>query len=197
MNTLIFMYITLAPVIIAGVFNMIWCKVPFLKPLRIPIDRGICLKDGKRVFGDNKTWKGFVGYIILNTFFMVLWGLLCEKSSFLFEHNFFYINNENSILLSLKIGALVGLAYALFELPNSFIKRRLSIVEGKSTSGFKQVFFIFLDQADSIFGCVLVVWLFYHDMNLGLYFSYVFVGAITHILINILLYFARLRKNMF
>ena len=94
------------------------------------------------------------------------------------------------------IGLLVGLAYVLFELPNSFIKRRLGIEPGKPAKGVKKVLFIFLDQADSMFGIVLVVACFY-SMSVGFYFLYVVAGAVTHIVFNVLLYFARLRKNPF
>ena len=62
--------------------------------------------------------------------------------------------------------------------------------------GFWKVFFIFLDQADSIFGVALVVWLFY-DIGILLYLGFVAVGAVTHLILNMLLYFAHLRKNMF
>ena len=64
-------------------------------------------------------------------------------------------------LYNILIGFLLGLGYSLFELPNSFIKRRLDIKPGKTTNGFKKMFFIFLDQADSVFGVCLVVCLFY------------------------------------
>ena len=63
-------------------------------------------------------------------------------------------------------------------------------------SGARKVFFVFLDQADSIFGCALVVWMFY-DLGALLYLLFVLVGAVTHIAMNMLLYFAGLRRNMF
>mgnify|MGYP001393277506 CR=1 FL=1 len=93
-------------------------------------------------------------------------------------------------------GVLLGFGYALFELPNSFLKRRLDITPGKTISGGWKAFFIFLDQADSIFGCALVVWLFY-DLGIGLYLLYVLIGALTHIIVNMLLYVCKLRKNPF
>jgi hypothetical protein len=96
----------------------------------------------------------------------------------------------------LLVGFLLGLFYALFELPNSFLKRRLGIVPGKTIKGFKKVFFIILDQADSIFGVALVVWMFY-PLGIKKYILYIFIGTITHLIINMLLYFAHLRKNMF
>ena len=63
-------------------------------------------------------------------------------------------------------------------------------------TGIKKVFFVFIDQADSIFGCVLVVCIYY-SMSVGFYFAYVLVGAVTHIVINVLLYLSGLRENMF
>ena len=195
MRVILMMYVTLLPAIIAGVINSIWCKTGLMKFAKVPMDFGKTLSDGKRIFGDNKTWKGFFGYIIFNMIFTPLWGFLCSAGSFE-DLNFFYINNSNTFPLNILIGLLIGLGYALFELPNSFIKRRLDITPGKTVTGCKKVFFIFLDQADSIFGCALVVWTFY-DLGIALYLLYVLVGAFTHILLNMLLYFCKLRKNPF
>lgn len=195
LHLLAMMYVTLAPVIMAGVFNMIFCKLGILKFLQIPIDGGRTLSDGNRIFGDNKTFKGFLGYLIWGTFSAVLWGAVIKNTS-LNSLDFFYIHNENTFAFNVVIGVLLGFAYALFELPNSFIKRRLGIKPGKPAKGFEKIVFTFVDQADSIFGCALVVWLFY---NIGLvkYLGFVLVGACTHIIINMLLYLAHLRKNMF
>ena len=189
------MYITILPAIMAAILNMVWCKTHFLKKLQIPIDNGKNFVDGKRVFGKNKTWKGLIGYVILNTIMGVIWGWICNAAN-LNQYNFFYINNSNTFLYSLLIGFLFGLGYSLFELPNSFLKRRLNIVEGQSASGAKKVFFTILDQADSAFGCCLVICLFY-QMSILFYFQYVLLATITHFVFNILLYFLKLRKNMF
>ena len=194
-DTIVKMYITLLPAIIAGILVMIWCKTGIMKPAMKPMDMGKNFRDGKRIFGDNKTWKGFIGYLIFDTISTVIWGIVCHSSGI--DHlNYFYINHENTFLFNLMVGFLLGLGYALFELPNSFLKRRLDITPGKTISGAWRIFFIFLDQADSIFGCALVVWLFY-DLGIGLYLLYVLVGALTHIIMNVLLYLCRLRKNPF
>ena len=191
---LLMMYATLIPVIFAGILVMLWCKLPILKPLARPIDNGKNFTDGRRIFGDNKTWKGLLGYVIFNIIFAVIWGFVCKNTS-LGEYNFFYQNHENTLAFNLLIGFLLGLGYALFELPNSFLKRRLDITPGKTVSGVSKVFFVFLDQADSIFGVAFVVWLFY-PLGILLYLAYVLVGAVTHILINMMLYFMHLRKNI-
>ena len=194
-DTIVKMYVTLLPAIIAGILVMIWCKTGIMKPAMKPMDMGKNFRDGKRIFGDNKTWKGFIGYLIFDTVSTVIWGIVCHSSGI--DHlNYFYINHENTFLFNLMVGFLLGLGYALFELPNSFLKRRLDITPGKTISGAWRIFFIFLDQADSIFGCALVVWLFY-DLGIGLYLLYVLVGALTHIIMNVLLYLCRLRKNPF
>lgn len=196
MNLILSMYVTLMPSILAGILTMIWCKAPFLEIFNSPIDGGITLKDGKRIFGDNKTWKGLLGYLVTNMFSAVLWGAVIAQLDSLKGLNYFYLNHSNTLSYNLLIGLLLGIGYALFELPNSFLKRRLDITPGKSLHGGLRWFFVFIDQADSIFGCALVVWLF-HDIGIWVYAGFVAVGAFTHIVLNMLLYFCRLRKNMF
>ena len=189
------MYITLIAPIISGIVNSVFCKTKYLKCLNKPIDGGKKLKDKKRIFGDNKTWKGLFGYVVLNIIFSVLFGYIWNITN-LEKYNFFYMNHENTFLFNVLIGFLLGLGYSLFELPNSFIKRRLDIKPGKTTSGFKKIFFIILDQADSVFGIALVVWLFY-PIGIWIYLFYIVLGTVTHLLVNMLLYFLHLRKNMF
>ena len=195
MKYILMMYITLFSTIIAGIINMVFCKSSILSKRQTPIDEKKLFIDGKRIFGDNKTWKGVLGYIVFNISTAILWGLICNYSN-LNYYNFFYIYHENNIIYNFIIGLLLGISYSIFEPPNRFLKRRLNIEPGKTTTGFKKIIFIFLDQADSIFGCCLVV-AFFYKMSLEFYLLYVLIGAITHIVLNIILYFMKLRKNMF
>ena len=187
------MYMTLLGPILAGIVNSIFCKLNVFNSLKKPLDFNKKIK-GKRIFGDNKTWKGLIGYIFFNIIFMVLVGII-YKACNIEKLNFFYINHNNTLLFNILVGALLGLFYALFELPNSFMKRRLDIKPGKTIKGPKKYFFIFLDQADSVFGVALVVWMFY-PIGLKVYLLYILVGAVTHLLINMLLYALHLRKNL-
>ena len=189
------MYVTLLAPIVAGIVNSIFCKSKALNFLKKPIDFNKKFIDKKRIFGDNKTWKGFFGYIFFNIVFTILFSLII-KGTKLETLNFFYINHENTILYNLLIGFLLGLFYALFELPNSFLKRRLDITPGKTIKGKKKVLFIILDQADSVFGVALVVWMFY-PIGIWIYLLYIVIGTVTHLLVNMMLYFMHLRKNMF
>lgn len=188
------MFLTVASVILAGILNSLWCKTK-INFLNRPIDNGKKFLDNKRIFGDHKTWKGFFGYVFFNIVTAVFCGFLYNFFN-LNQYDFIYQSFLNAISFNLILGALFGLAYALFELPNSFLKRRLNIRSGKSIKGWKKVFFIFLDQADSVFGVCLVVALF-HPMSIGFYLTYVLLGAVVHILINMLLYLVGLRKNRF
>ena len=189
------LYVTLLSAILAGIVNSVFCKTNSFKSLKKPIDNNMKLKDGKRVFGDNKTWKGLFGYIVFNIIFSAIFGYIWKVTKL--EHlNYFYMNHNNIISYNILIGFLLGLFYALFELPNSFLKRRLGVEPGKSIDNSKKYFFIFLDQADSVFGMALVVWMFY-PIGIGVYLLFVLVGALTHIILNMLLYFLHIRKNMF
>ena len=131
MELVVNFYVSFLPVIFAGILNMVVVKLPILKFLKKPMDNNIVLKDGKRLFGENKTWKGCFSMILLSILVTIMWGLICKGSLFLQENNLFYINYENTIIYNVLIGLLLGLIYIVFELPNSFIKRRIGIKERK------------------------------------------------------------------
>ena len=188
------MYITLIGPIIAGIVNSIFCKLNICNKLKIPIDFNKKYIDKKRIFGDNKTWKGFIGYIVFNIIFSCIFGLIWKLTKLEYL-NFFYLKHENTLIYNILIGFLLGLFYALFELPNSFLKRRLDVKPGKTNKNHK-LLFITLDQADSVFGIALVVWIFY-PIGIKVYLLFILVGTITHLIINMLLYLFHLRKNMF
>ncbi|HJJ47057.1 MAG TPA: CDP-2,3-bis-(O-geranylgeranyl)-sn-glycerol synthase [Methanocorpusculum sp.] len=79
-----------------------------------PIDFGKCAKDGRRVFGDGKTWRGLIGGIIVG----IIFGLFQ-----IFLYNSFHLTflPEHSLwtIIPLSIGALLG------DLAKSYFKRRL------------------------------------------------------------------------
>src|SRR5688572_19354487 len=110
-----------APVLLGGVSNMVFVKMPALDRLKRPIDAGRCAPDGRRILGDNKTWKGLAGMIALSAWWSVLIdGAIGQLAWPVAPAPF------EPVLL----GALLGLAYSLAELPNSFAKRRLDIAPG-------------------------------------------------------------------
>lgn len=162
-------YYLILPAILGGILNMVFVKLPILKSWQVPMDGGRTLGDGKRIFGDNKTWKGFFGMIVLTG----LSALLFWRGTFKF---------------SFLCGAWLGFGYVLFELPNSFVKRRLGLPSGKN-GGVIQTFF---DQADSVIGCVLLMPLIYPLTWLEGVGIFVIATA-THYVVNVLLFLFKLR----
>ena len=194
MKEILRLYITLMPVILAGIFNMIFVKSRVLEKTYIPMDQNRTWRDGKPLFGPNKTWKGFFGMVVLTALSQVAWGALLAQLPAWQTLHLVYTYQPNTPLFNLLLGALLGLSYVLFELPNSFIKRRLDIPAGKPANNHWRTAFILIDQIDSLFGCALVLALF-SPVSLSQFLLLLAIGTLTHLGVNRLLYLAKLRKN--
>ena len=186
MNYMVRITYTLLPVILAGVCNMILVKLPVFTWLKRPMDGGAVYRDGRRLFGDNKTWKGFLGMIFLTGFWMWFFGFL--DTAFDWAHGLSLFDfGRFSPLEEWIYGCLWGLGYVLFELPNSFVKRRIGIPPGRNRSGFVGNLFKFVDQADSVIGCMLFMLFFYvptFQDGVAIFVA----GVVIHFAINLMLY---------
>lgn len=189
------MYITLMPVIFTGILNMLFTKSKLYKKHRKPIDKNKLLKDGKRLFGDNKTWIGFWSMALFGALMQILYGVLCNNITFLGDNNYLYLNHSNTVFYNSIVGFLLGFSYMVFELPNSFVKRRINIIPGKTSKGRIGILFFIIDQIDSLFGVALILALFY-EMTFFQYFMYIIVGGVTHIVVNLILYKLKIRRNI-
>ncbi len=186
-------YVSLMPAILAGIANMAWVKLPVLCGWAKPIDAGRTMADGRRIFGDNKTWKGLAGMFVLGGICGLVWGGIVSVTP-LAPYDLFHVNHAATPEWNVATGALLGLAYGLFELPNSFLKRRVGITPGKVSGGRWSALFVVLDQIDSVIGCALVLALL-APVGLGLFCLIIIVGGLTHAVLNLLLYAAKLRDN--
>ena len=196
MQWILSLYITMFPVILAGVFNMLFLKIPFLKSHCRPIDGGKNWTDGKRIFGDSKSVLGFWLMTLLGGFMELFWGLLLQGLGET-KRSLLYLYFENAPGFNFLIGMLFGFLYMLFELPNSFIKRRLSVsaeVQGDKRRGIKLIFFI-LDQIDSMLGIMLCLGILVHLTPAQTLLA-IFLGGFTHVLVNCLLILFRVRKYL-
>lgn len=108
-----------APVVGVKVLDSIGYK-------RHPIDRGKNFVDGKRIFGDNKTWEGF--------FIGVATGILVGLTQSYLVNDFLYFLRG----ATLSVGAMLG------DLMGAFVKRRLSINPGDPLPLVDQTLFLFV-----------------------------------------------------
>ncbi len=162
------------PLVISGFLHMFIVKKNLFSVLNKPISVDL--------FGRNKTYRGFVAMPVLTYI-----GLLCSNWISYFKNHQF---NQVQIL---SLGLLLGLFYALFELPNSWMKRRLNIEPGKTPNKNKALF-IFIDQADSVMGCLFAYALFM-DLTILTVVFVIFLGPSLHLMVNFVLYLFKLRKE--
>lgn len=102
-----------------------------------PIDFGKKLRDGRRVFGDGKTFAGFIIGVFFGTVTGGIEGFLIQQTPFAI----------GSISLYTMLGFALGFGAMFGDLAGSFFKRRLGMERGAPAP--------FLDQLDFIVGALL------------------------------------------
>jgi CDP-archaeol synthase len=149
-------FLTLAylflPLLVGLALHGFSIKYDILSFLCRPIDRERKFR-GKRIFGDNKTYRGVVVVSLGTAIGFGLQSLLLHRidsvrSVELFDYAFFK---------SVAVGVAVGVAAMLSELPNSFIKRQFEIAPGTAAKGWKALIFYVYDQIDFLLGAWLVL----------------------------------------
>jgi len=170
------------PLLFAGVIHhLIIIKFDLFSFLSKPIDNNINFK-GKPLLGKSKTWRGLILVPILSSM-----GSLIISQIIPIQTN----------LHPLLVGLLLGLGYAIAELPNSFIKRRLNIQAGEKSCNKFYNLFLFLDQTDSVIGAVIILF-FIYPTNPNLYLLILIIGSLLHLGIDQYLYrygYKQLIKN--
>jgi CDP-2,3-bis-(O-geranylgeranyl)-sn-glycerol synthase len=132
----------------------------------LPIDFGKSLPDGKRIFGDNKTVRGFLSGLIIGAIVGAFGYILFSKNLF-------------TIAFLASAGALFG------DLAGAFLKRRLGIKPGGALPG--------VDQLDFVVGALLLVSPFYR-ISWGAVAILLFVTPPVHFLTNVVAYCLRLKS---
>lgn len=125
-----------APAGIANATPIFAKKIPYLRSWETPIDFGKSFK-GKRILGDNKTWRGFC-------FGVIIAGLV------FFIQKYLYIHSDliNGLVdldysnLSVWLGILLGIGALLGDAIESFFKRQLGVPSGEAWFPFDQIDYI-------------------------------------------------------
>jgi CDP-2,3-bis-(O-geranylgeranyl)-sn-glycerol synthase len=109
-------------------------RFDLLRGLKRPLDGGLTWR-GRRLLGDNKTWRG----ALVMTCGPVLATVVL--------HRFAWYRRRLPVEADpVLLGALLGVSTVAGELPNSFLKRRLGIAPGAQRNAVLTVF----DQADFV-----------------------------------------------
>ncbi len=127
-------------------------RYDLLRSLKRPLDGGATIR-GRRVFGDNKTWRGAI-VMFAGTFVAAV--VLCR---FGWYRN--ALPDEVADAAPALFGALVAFGTVAGELPNSFAKRRLGIAPGQQRRSRAGIAISIADQGDIVIGiwiCLLPIW---------------------------------------
>ena len=146
----------MAPIIFRRAFNF----------LALPLDFGKTL-GGNRLFGENKTIRGFVAGVILAIFIAGLQKILYLNFDFFKEISLINFSSINFIL----VGFLLGFGALFGDLFESFIKRRIG---KKPSEPWK-----FFDQTDYIVGALFFIYPIYRVDFLGIMIALIFSFFLT------------------
>jgi len=103
-----------------------------------PVDFGRYFYDGKRIFGDGKTYSGLVGGIVIGTLVSMLQPCI-------------YPTLYNDLASSFIFGLIISSGAVFGDTVKSFFKRRLGIERGNP--------FPIVDQSDFVWGALLFYYL--------------------------------------
>lgn len=105
------------------------------------------------------------------------------------------LNLLNLLLHQYGVGAAYGLFYMVFELPNSWIKRRLGIAPGEQSLRYKWIFTL-MDKTDSALGVSLIFgFTVAHQFNLQLAGVFFICAALLHFMVSGLLVISKIKKS--
>ena len=138
----------LAAFTLAGAAHTAWLASAASRRFAQPLDAKLTFR-GRRLFGANKTVKGFVVMVPAAAAAFAILAAAAPASAGLWEL---------SLPAYAAFGALAGFGFMAGELPNSFVKRQLDIPPGLSAAGPIAALLQFtVDRLDSGLGMLAVV----------------------------------------
>jgi CDP-2,3-bis-(O-geranylgeranyl)-sn-glycerol synthase len=136
--------------VLAGVAQTAWFAAPVSRRLSWPVDGGATFR-GRRVFGANKTIRGFVVMVPAAALAFALVAALIGNPA---GAGLWPLSIPGYALL----GACAGLGFMAGELPNSFVKRQLDVGPGdRARSPVNAALQFLIDRIDSGVGMLIAV----------------------------------------
>ncbi len=153
-------------------------RFDLLRSLKRPIDAGRTWR-GRRLLGDNKTWRGaivmFAG-VMVATVLLARWPAYWSR-----------LPTAVQTAGPALFGLLLGLGTVSAELPNSFVKRQLDVAPGTQRASLAGVLLALLDQGDFVLGAWLLlapIWV----MSFGQALTAFGAVVVVHLIVNLLGY---------
>ncbi len=172
-----------AAFIIAGSIHSAWLASPASRHLQIPVDGRLNIR-GRRLFGDNKTVRGFIVMPPAAGFAFWALGVLLEEMSPPLRDSLWPLGNGGLAVL----GTWAGLGFMLGELPNSFAKRQLDISPGSSANGEVSSLLSFaVDRVDSILGVLIAISIVTPTPRMTWLYA-ILIGPAVHLCFSVLLF---------
>jgi len=143
----------IAAFVASGAAQVLWLRSRLSMKCGFPLDCGVSI-GGKRIFGDHKMLRGFVVIVPATGVVFGLFSVVLREYAPLIESQLWGLTPWQYAAL----GCWAGFGFMAGELPNSFVKRRLSIPPGAAPAGplFRTLVFV-ADHLDSIVGMLLAL----------------------------------------
>lgn len=170
---IVWVFVLFLPAGVANMAPVLANKIPVLNQWKTPLDFGKKYQ-GKRIFGDNKTWRGLItGVVFAGLVALLIQWLFVDRYDVLIHMHW----------LSFLIGAWMGAGALLGDAVESFFKRQHNVSSGESWFPF--------DQTDYIIGGLLFVLPFLRlrpidyvaifVMYFGLHLIVSYIGYLLHL----------------
>lgn len=182
MHEVLFVLWLLWPAGVAIMIPVFAAHVPGLRRLSYPMDAYKTFR-GRRIFGDNKTWRGFVAGTVAGLLWFLVQMWLYEQSGFVQSFSELDYSSLSALWIGIAIsaGALVGDAVG------SFCKRQLDVAPGEAWFPYDQIDFIVGSLALSLLFVRLPPWC---------YLLAVPVWVAVHLLFGVLGYVFKFKKDL-
>jgi hypothetical protein len=161
-------------------------RLDLFPALKKPVDGGAVIR-GRRVLGENKTWRGLLvmsGGVLMATLVLSRWPWYWAR-----------LPHEIRAAGPLAFGALLGTGAVLAELPGSFVKRQLDIAPGAQRPSLAGRLISLWDQGDFVFGAWVAlspIWL----MSAGQALVSFLVVSALHLAISTIGYALGIRRTV-
>ena len=175
----------------AGLAHVLWLRSPRSAPFALPLDGGWRWR-GRRLFGPNKTLRGFLVLVPAVAAVFAALGAAREALPGWLAAGLWPLRTDELFLL----GAWAAFWFMAGELPNSFLKRQWDIAPGEVPAfGLRRLLCLALDRVDSILVMLLAVALVV-PLPAPTALVVLTVGAGVHFFFSCLLYLAQVKRRL-